>query len=268
MIRAILARMIEIDGYSLESVELLGEKRAFYKRGAGRAVVILSEIPGITPEMIRFADRVVDAGFTVYVPQLFGEPMRPMSPGYAAKSIARVCIRREIHVLAANGSSPMIVWLRELAKLAHVECGGPGVGVVGMCITGNFGLAMMLDTPVTASVLSQPSLPVGPTAAQRAALHVTPTELAAVREKVENGARVLGLRFTGDPLCPPARFERLRQELGAGFEGIEIPSEHANPRAPKPAHSVLTHHLIDAEGEPTRAALDRTVTFLRERLGA
>jgi dienelactone hydrolase len=260
--------MIEIEGFSLESVDLLGETRAVYKLGSGRAVVVLSEIPGITPETIRFARRLADASFAVYVPQLFGEPMRPMSPGYAAQSVARVCIRREIHVLAANGSSPMIGWLRELAKRAHAECGGPGVGVVGMCITGNFGLAMMMDAPVTASVLSQPSLPVGPTAAQRAALHVSPEELVAVREKVAQGARVLGLRFTGDPLCPPARFERLRQELGSGFEGIEIPSEHANPRAPKPAHSVLTHHLIDAEGEPTRAALDRTLAFLRERLGA
>ncbi len=137
-----------------------------------------------------------------------------------------------------------------------------------MCITGNFALAMMLDAPVIAPVLSQPSLPVGPTARQRAALHASPAEIAAAHEKIaRDGARILGLRFVSDPLCRRERFDRLRREFGSAFEAIEIPSDAANPKGPGRAHSVLTNHLIDEAGQPTRLALDRTIAFLHEQLG-
>jgi hypothetical protein len=67
-------------------------------------------------------------------------------------------------------------------------------------------------------------------------------------------------------MCPKERFERLRGEFGAAFEAIEIDEKYANPRGPKPAHSVLTNHLIDETGQPTREALDRTLEFLKEQL--
>jgi len=170
-------------------------------------------------------------------------------------------------MLAANQSSPIVDWLRALARDAHAQCGGPGVGAIGMCLTGNFALSMMLDAPVLAPVLSQPALPAGLTPGMRAALHASPAEIAAAHEKIEKqGARILGLRFHGDPMCPPERFKRLREEFGDAFEGIELDPAHANPLAMKPAHSVLTTHLIDAVGEPTRAALDRTLQFLAEQL--
>ncbi len=227
----------------------------------------MTEIPGITPQVARFAQWVADAGFSVFMPQLIGTPMKPLTRSGALLEIARVCISREFRVLAANESSPIVDWLRALARDAHAQCGGPGVGAVGMCLTGNFALSMMLDAPVLAPVLSQPSLPGGFTAKARAALHASPAAIAAAHEKIDqHGARILGLRFHGDPMCPPERFKRLREEFGDAFEGIEIDSKHANPDAMKPAHSVLTTHLIDAAGEPTRAALDRTLAFLTEQL--
>jgi hypothetical protein len=82
----------------------------------------------------------------------------------------------------------------------------------------------------------------------------------------EEGMRVLGVRFTGDLLfCRAARFERLRRELGEGFEAIEVPGRSAKPH-PEPPHSVLTIGLVDREGEPTRQAVDRVIAFLQERL--
>ncbi|AXQ28650.1 dienelactone hydrolase [Solimonas sp. K1W22B-7] len=258
---------IEIPGFTCSPLSLDGERRDVYRRGQGRAVIVMSEVPGITPQVARFATRVADAGFSVWMPQLFGTPLEPVTPLTAARTIARVCISREFRLLAANQSSPIVDWLRALARHAHAECGGPGVGSVGMCLTGNFGLALMLDAPVIAPVLAQPSLPGGLSHAQRSGLHASPEEIAAAHDKIDKqGARILGLRFDGDPMCRAERFERLQGEFGAAFEAIVVPSNRANPQAMKPAHSVMTTHLIDREGEPTRAALDRTLAFLREQL--
>ncbi len=258
---------VEVPGFTTTALTFLGTRRDVYLRGDGPAVVIMNEVPGITPAVASFARKVADAGFRVYMPQLFGTPMRDVSPPALIRSFAHVCISREFRLLAADASSPLVDWLRALARHAHAECGGPGVGAIGMCITGNFALAMMLNAPVIAPVLAQPSLPVGLTARLRAGLHASPAELAAAHEQIDHhGARILALRFAGDPLCPAARFERLRHEFADAVETIEIADRFANPKGPPPPHSVLTNHLIDEQGQPTRAALDRTLAFLGEQL--
>jgi dienelactone hydrolase len=259
--------MKTVPGFGAQMMEFEGTARCVYKAGSGPAVIVMSEIPGITPQVASFAQRVVDAGFTVYMPLLFGEPMRPVARGYAMRTILKGCISKEFRVLAANESSPIVDWLRALARHAHGECGGPGVGALGMCFTGNFALAMMLNAPVLAPVLSQPSLPFAMGKSRRAGLHASPEEIAAAHDKIDNhGARILALRFIQDPMCPGERFARLRSEFGAAVETIEIDEKYANPRFPKPAHSVLTNHLIDAAGQPTREALDRTLAFFKEQL--
>lgn len=257
---------MNLPGFAIEQHTILDQTRDVYRRGDGPAVIVLSEIPGITPQVAAFATRVADAGFSVWMPQLFGTPGKPLSLSYAGQMMLRMCISKEFSVFTANKSSPVVHWLRGLARAAHATCGGPGVGVVGMCITGNFGLAMMLDAPVIAPVLSQPSLPVG-LPASMSALHTSPAEIDAAHEKIsKKGARILGLRFVQDPLCTGRRFDRLREEFGDAFEGIEIDARHARKVPGMPAHSVLTTHLIDKAGEPTREALDRTLEFLRELL--
>lgn len=244
-----------------------GATRTVYRKGSGPGVVIMHEIPGIYPEVRQFAERVADAGFTVFLPNLLGTPEKPFSNGYVLQSVLRACISREFSLLAAGRSSPICDWLRALCRHAHAELGGKGVGALGMCLTGNFALALMVEESVMAPVLSQPSLPVGRSKAQREALHLSDEDLCVVKRRAAEGVGVLGLRFTHDPLCPPERFARLRRELGDGFEGIEIDSSPGNPFGhPRDAHSVLTRHLIDEEGQPTRAALERVLAFFRERL--
>jgi dienelactone hydrolase len=261
--------MINVPGFDAQTLEFDGAARCVYRAGTGPGVIVMSEIPGITPAVAVFAQRVVDAGYTVFMPLLFGEPMRALDRGYAVRTILKACINREFRVLASNESSPIVDWLRALARFAHAECGGRGVGAIGMCFTGNFALAMMLNAPVLAPVLAQPSLPFAVTKSRRGALHASAEELRAAHEKIDNhGARILALRFIQDPMCPGERFERLRQEFGSAVETVEIDEKHANPRGPKPAHSVLTNHLIDGAGQPTREALDRTLAFLKEQLGA
>jgi dienelactone hydrolase len=133
-----------------------------------------------------------------------------------------------------------------------------------MCLTGNFALALMVDDAMMAPVLSQPSLPLPFGKIRRAGLHISDDDLAvAKRRKVP----VLGLRFTEDPACPRERFDHLRVEFGQTFEAIEIDSSKGNPYGiPQNAHSVLTLHLVDQDGHPTKKALDRVLAFLRERL--
>jgi dienelactone hydrolase len=244
-----------------------GVTRPIYRKGAGPGVVVIHEIPGITPRVAGFARRVVDSGFTVVLPSLFGEPGRPPSTPYILTQISRACVAREFAVLATRRSSPITDWLRALCRDLHSQLGGRGVGAIGMCLTGNFALSLMVDPAVMAPVLSQPSLPFAIGPARRAAIHISDEELAAVKSRVGPSLPVLGLRFTGDPACPAERFETLRRELGEGFEAIEIDSRRGNPHGvPLTAHSVLTEHLVDEEGHPTRAALARVLSFFHQQL--
>ncbi|MDG2304785.1 MAG: dienelactone hydrolase family protein [Candidatus Binatia bacterium] len=258
-----------LDGFDSFGFTHEGVRRDVYTRGEGPGVVVMHEIPGITPEVARFARRVADDGFTVFVPHLFGKPGQPLSPGYALGQILHCCISQEFHVLAERASSPITDWLRALCREAHQRCGGPGVGAIGMCMTGNFALSLMVDESVMAPVLSQPSLPFGLNAAKRAALHLSDDDLAVVKKRAASGCGVLGLRFTGDKMVPDERFERLRRELGDGFEAVEVDSKPGNAHGiAATAHSVVTTDLVDEEGHPTRAALDRVLALFHDRLRA
>lgn len=234
-----------------------------FRGGAGPAVLILHELPGQTPQFWRFAHWVAGAGFSVYAPDLFSRPGETTGKIGLVSATLKVCISREIHLLAANRSSPVTNWLRALARRASEECGGP-VGVVGMCMTGNFALSLVLEDCVAAPVASQPSMPAPLLPGSRASLHLSADEKNALRNRTD--VRVLALRFAGDPLCTAARFNELEKLLGARLEAHILPDAAANPDGnPKP-HAVLTRDLIDAAGEPTRAAAERVLAFLGERL--
>jgi dienelactone hydrolase len=258
---------IALSGFTASPFTHEETTRTIFRRGEGPGVVIMTEIPGITPTVQAFAERVAAEGFTVFLPHLFGPPGKPLTTGYALAQIARVCINREFTVLAARGASPITTYLRALCRSVHAELGGKGVGAIGMCMTGNFALSLMVDPVVMAPVLSQPSLPFPIGAARRAGLHLSDADLAVVKQRTAAGVTVLGLRFTHDPTCPGERFARLRDELGAGFEGIEIDSSPGNAHGIKgSAHSVVTTDLVDEAGHPTHTALLRVLAFFRERL--
>ena len=246
-----------------------GKTKTVYRKGSGPAVVVMSEIPGITPRVLEFADLVASRGMSVAVPSLFGTDGKAPTQAYLVRSLAKACVSREFTVFAAGASSPVMGWLKALARHEHAEHGGPGVGVVGMCLTGGFGLAMMADDSVIAPVLSQPSLPAAAIKRNRADLGISPAERERIVERAASGVCVLGLRFTGDPAVPAERFAALRELLGDNFVGVELDSSEGNDHGhPKAAHSVLTEHLADEPGSPTREALEQVLSFLAERLGA
>lgn len=220
-----------------------------YRRGSGPGVVVVAEIPGITQEVVTFADEVVAAGFTVVMPHLFGDVPSPSGPGAALRTLARVCVSREFNKLRLRETSPVATWLRSLARTLHAELGGPGVGAVGMCFTGGFALAMMVDDAVAAPVLAQPSLPFAIGRARGADLNLSPEDLAVVKRRAAAGCSVLGLRYAGDPAVG-TRFDTLTRELGDAFVRVELPGRK---------HSTLT-----ADRRPE--AVDAVLEFLRDAL--
>jgi hypothetical protein len=219
---------------------------------------------GIAPTLIRFCRWVRDAGFRVYCPAILGKPdasAEEKAPGIG--TIASLCVSREIFLFATNRSSPIVDWLKALARQAHQECGGPGVGVIGMCLTGGFALSMAVDPVVLAPVMAQPGLPV----MRNAAVQLSPDEWRTVGDRIAGeNLCVRGYRFAGDKLSRAERFHTLQERLGAGFVGRTLPDSAGNPAGLQPPHSVFTSGLIDETGQPTREAVDEVIAFFRERL--
>lgn len=251
-----------------------GKTRDVFRKGTGPAVIVMAEMPGITPKVLEFADRVVAIGCTAVLPHLFGRPgydieqaSTPAAIGYMVSSMIPACISREFTTLASGRTSPVVTWLRALAAAEHERCGGPGVGAIGMCFTGGYALAMAADDRLLAPVLSQPSMPIARGKGRRS-IDCSPADLDRVKQRCANdGLTVLGMRFKGDRFVPPERFEFLREQLGDGFVAVELEDSAANPNAPlSNPHSVVTEHLIDEPGQPTRAALDQVLDLFRTRL--
>jgi dienelactone hydrolase len=260
-----------LEDFEARSITLNGtEKKVYVSSGDGPAVIVMTEMPGISPQVARFARWVDNAGFTVYMPSLFGKDGAVPDATEGGAIFQRACVSAEFRAFAGNGSSPVTLWLRALAKQAHEECGGPGVGAIGMCFTGNFALSMMLEPSVLAPVLAQPSLPID----DPVALESSPEELTIVRDRLEQeDLTVLAYRFKGDQICRGQRFAAYAEALGDRFESHTLPDSAANKdvapffskHVPYP-HSVVTQHLIDAQGEPTLQARDNILAFFKKRL--
>ena len=243
---------VSIPGWDHSTFTHDGVTHATYRQGSGPAVVVVHEIPGITPKVLEFAERVVAQGFTVVMPLLVGEVGRKPSGSYIASSMRKICISREFTTMAMHKTSPIISWLRALARQMHSEVGGIGVGAVGMCFSGGFALGMMVDDIMVAPVLSQPSMPFAVGSNRSADLNLSPSDEARIVERAQAGCQVLGLRFTGDKLVG-TRFDSLRKLLGDAFVAVEFES------TTKQDHSVLTEQ-IQEEG------VTRVLEFLKLKL--
>jgi dienelactone hydrolase len=251
-----------------------GKTRDIFRQGTGPAVIVIAEMPGITPKVLEFARRVSGIGCTAVLPHLFGRPGHdPLGHGkargfgYMLSSITPACVSREFAVFATGKTSPVISWLRALAAAEHERCGGPGVGAVGMCFTGGFALAMSVDDRMLAPVLSQPSLPMSITKKHKHSIDISPADLAVVKHRcAADGLQVIGLRFKSDSFVPEERFQFLKEQLGDAFVAVELDDDAANPEAAMKPHSVLTEHLIDGPGQPTRDALDKVLDLYRTKL--
>jgi dienelactone hydrolase len=226
-----------------------GRTHDTYRKGSGPGVIVIHELPGMTPDVIAFGEEVVEAGHTVVMPHLFGQVEQAPSATAMVRSLGSVCVSREFTTFALGRTAPLAGWLRSLARDLHSELGGPGVGAVGMCFTGGFALAMMVDEAVAAPVVAQPSVPFAVGRARGADLNLSASDLEAVRARANAGCTVLGLRYRQDP-ATGTRFETLRRELGENFVAVEFEGK---------GHATLTEHR-------QQAAVDRVLAFLGDRL--
>ncbi|MDG9928834.1 MULTISPECIES: dienelactone hydrolase family protein [unclassified Pseudomonas] len=259
-----------LEDFTPRAITLDGTTKVVQVSGSGPAVIVMPELPGISPHVARFARWVREAGFTVYMPSLYGRDGDPSSLEATQTIFRKICVSAEFHAFAGAGASPVTHWLRALARLAHTECGGPGVGAIGMCFSGNFALSMMLEPALLAPVLAQPSLPVD----DPAGLEIGDEELATVKARLDReGLDVLAYRFAGDRFCQAQRFAAYERALGERFIARVLPDSAANREVPEffekvvqSPHSVVTVHLIDEAGQPTRAARDEILAFFRQKL--
>ncbi|MFD1723055.1 dienelactone hydrolase family protein [Amnibacterium endophyticum] len=239
-----------------------------FEKGSGPGVVLIPEVPGVTPEVLGLAEHLVEEGFTVVVPSPFGDPGRPSSAGYAIGSVARLCVSREFRAFATDAPRPFTAWLRALAADLAARTSGRGVGVIGMCFTGGFALAAAVDPAVSASVMSQPGVPFPVSRSRRVNGGLPALELEEVGRRADRGeVCALGLRFSEDGVVPRERFATVAARLGDAFEVIELDSSAGNAGGfSSSAHSVLTSEVRERPGHPALEARERVVAFLRERL--
>lgn len=232
--------------------------------GSGAGVILMHELPGYVPEFWRLARWIEAAGFRVYAPALYhgqGTPLEELHQAHGrVGGMARACISREIRLFAKDGGSPVSDWLRALARHVHAQCGGRGVGAVGLCLTGNFAWSVAVEPSVKAAVAAEPALPFN----NAASIHLHPEEAEAL--KARDDLKVLALRFDGDPSCRAERFSALERLLGEALETRVLPDEAKNPRGNPFPHAVLTKDLIAQDGQPTFEAARDVLTFLSDRL--
>ncbi|MCB1690352.1 MAG: dienelactone hydrolase family protein [Halioglobus sp.] len=225
-----------------------------YHRGSGAPVVIIQELPGIGPETLRLADEFVARAFEVVIPHLFG-PLEKIS---MVGNLARVfCMRREFSLFESNRTSPIVDWLKALCRDVKAQGEHKGVGVIGMCLTGNFAISLMGDDSVLAAVSSQPSMPL----MKSSELHMSADDIAVIRERIETTAPIHAYRFAGDPLCNAAKYAAIDQAFND--DGTQRILTHTLPGK---GHSVLTIDFVDEQGHPTRDALNAILDYFSAQL--
>jgi dienelactone hydrolase len=225
-----------------------------YRRGAGAPVVLLQELPGIGQETLFLADEFVNAGFEVVMPHLFG----PLGKTSAAGNLARVmCLRKEFHLMSSDRSSPIADWIRLLCRRIKDDVGADGVGVIGMCLTGNFAIKLIGDESVLAAVASQPAMPFF----KQGELHMSSADIRQSRQALDSKGPMRVLRFENDPLCAAKKSECIHQAFNA--DGADRVQEITLPGR---GHSVLTLDFVDKTGHPTREALNGVIDYFTRQL--
>lgn len=224
-----------------------------YTKGDGPVILLIQELPGIGTETLRLADKLVNAGFRVVMPHIFG-PLGKLS--FVGNTARLFCMRREFALFSKKRSSPVVNWLRALSAELKQQYDVSGIGVIGMCLSGNFAISLMADDAVLAGVASQPSLPLG----SQSALHMSDEDIAEIRDSLDEKGAMLAFRFVGDKLCTQAKFTALDAAFNDDKERIKLTNIAGN------AHSLLTVHFIDETGSPTDEALQNVISYFGNKL--
>jgi dienelactone hydrolase len=224
-----------------------------YSRGdQGPTVVIIQELPGIGPETLSLGDQLSEQGYRVVLPHLFG----PLGRISLLGNLGRVfCMRKEFKFFAKNASSPVVDWLRALCKDLKENQHSSAIGVIGMCLTGNFAISMMADDHILAGVASQPSMPLN----SQSDLHMSEDEVVQVRNRLDTHGPMLAMRFEGDRLCTAEKFRVIDEAFNDDVERIQL------VELPGRGHSVLTLDFAK-RAEVTEAAFASVLEYFDSKL--
>jgi dienelactone hydrolase len=235
--------------------EHAGMRHDVYRRGSGPPVILIHEAGGLDRSALDIADRLVDEGFRVLAPVIVGRPQANGSGGSAMVNLIKMCVSREVHVLATGRTSPIAIWLRGLA--ASEKGDHPGVGVIGMCFSGGFAIATAVDESVVAAVASQPALPWPILPGAGKDLGLDREDVVCVRDRFRDGKLgLLAARYRDDRASSKARIERYKTEFGA-----EVVMEPIGT-----AHSVLANAAAPVPDPAAVLVLTATVDLLKARL--
>ncbi len=213
-----------------------------YFAGDGPAILMIQELPGIDQDTLNLAQSLIDQGYSVYLPHLFGTFGRKT---LLRNTVRLFCVRREINLFARGKQSPITAWLRALCADIETRAGQGRIGVIGMCLSGSFALAMMADDAVLGAVASQPSLPVF----GGDALDMGPDDIVECKAAMKAKGGALAMRYKNDKL---ARRETM-QAIDAAFAPYikTVAFEGAK-------HSLLT-------GDFNQAAYDEMSAYFKAR---
>jgi dienelactone hydrolase len=236
-----------------------GHTYTVYTRGEGPSVLLLHELPGLTPQCVRLARLLSDAHFKVFVPLLFGKPGVSAPRANAWRS----CFFAGYSCFSSTHPGSIARRMRALSASLHAEHPEARMGVLGMCLSGALPIYLMRDEWVAAPIVSQPALPLA--FAAKASLGLSPQDLALAKGR---GIPLLYLRFSEDAISPKERLQALKEILGSELKPYVICSAPGNSFGINTkAHAVLTSELnLEVPNHPTKLALEEVISFLNERL--
>src|SRR6185312_7682484 len=207
-----------------------------YTMGSGPPVIVMQEMPGVGATTIALCQRLAGSGFEAWVPHWFG-PLGATSPLNLARLL---CMRREFQLFATNQSSAIVEWMRALCRHVGEVRQVERIGVIGMCLSGNFAITLIAEPNVWAGVASQPSLP----ARAPGALHMSPAEIAASRAALDAKGAMRAYRFKDDRLCTAAKFSAIDAAFNDGAVRV------VTNVLPGKGHRVLTGHFDNTPASP------------------
>ena len=206
---------------------------AVYVKGDGPPILILQELPGIGPETHALADRLIAAGFSVYLPHLLGRLGKANRLTTLANTARLLCIRREFSIFLHGRQSPIATWLRALCADISLRSGGQRIGVIGMCLTGSFAIPLMAEDAVKGAVASQPALPIR----HRDKLHMSECDVNAACAAMAAKGPALAMRYEDDKIASRAHMRTLESAFAEQLQVREFPGN---------AHSLLTLDFSEA----------------------
>ena len=237
----------------------MGVGHRIYKKGKGPAVLILHELPGLSLDDIGLACRVAESGFTAVVPVFFGKP----GSDHRIRNLLTQCFVpfTPFHCWVPGITSRVANWLATLVPELYRECGGKGVGVIGMCLTGSLPLALLKVPAVKAAVLCQPTNPF----LLKHHLDISRGDLQAAIDR--DDLTVLAVKFSGDGKSPHQRFQTLHEKLKGHFNELIINSGRESEPLSGAQHSVLGGGYDSGPtASATREAFNRVIRYLDQRL--